>query len=145
MKGEMGMENTQAIIMQAIQEAAILTGSAMTPDLKAMAAKNIVNDFWFLHMDEILLALANGSKGLYGKIYGQINFAVIYEWINKYDQERQYILEGMHTVAKNSAGNNAERSPEPRVTKDIFLQAVDQKVQQRINAYKNKAEENEDY
>lgn len=127
--------------MKAINELCVLTNSDMVVDAKAMLANSIINDFWYMRIDEILLTLSDGMKKKHGEIYGQLNYQTIYGWFLKHDTNRDEHFYNQHEEKKNSFGNNADRSPEPKLAKDVFEQMVDQRVNYRIEKYKEASKE----
>lgn len=147
-KAELGEEITGALVTRAVAEACLMSGSKMEPALQAMIASSLINDYWHFKMDEIMFVLSEGVKGRFvepGKpaIYGQLNMQTIHQWMQTYDMERMNKIEGQHELNKSSWGNPSDRSPAPRLAKDIFQEAVDQRVEKRIDAYKEKIRENE--
>jgi len=52
-------------------------------------AANIMQDWWFLRVEEILYCFAQGQKGKYGKVSYGVDKTVLYNWLTIYDtQER---------------------------------------------------------
>lgn len=145
---ELGEEVTASYIIKSLAEACILTTSNLHPQAQAMIAKQLLHEYWHFKMDELFLVISEGIKGAYAEpdkpaIYGQLNIQTIFDWFRKYDSIRQDKIFYEHEIKKNSSGNQADRLPEPTLAKDIWQQAVDQKVEQRIDAYKKKAEGNQ--
>lgn len=140
-RAELGEAALTTIVMKAINELCVLTNSDMVVDAKAMLANSIINDFWYMRIDEILLTLSDGMKKKHGEIYGQLNYQTIYGWFLKHDTNRDEHFYNQHEEKKNSFGNNADRSPEPKLAKDVFEQMVDQRVNYRIEKYKEASKE----
>ncbi len=105
------------------------------------ASMRIITEYWFLRLEEIVLCIHRCKEGRYGKSYGKLSLENIFDWFNKYDQERTRIIDNGHEELKNSTFSNHDRSPDARLARDIFSQAVDQKVQLRIDAYKKRSED----
>jgi len=145
---ELGEEITASYIIKSLAEACILTSSNLHPQAQAIIAKQLLHEYWHFKMDELFLVISEGIKGAFAEpdkpaIYGQLNIQTIFDWFRKYDSIRQDKIFYQHEIKKNSAGNQADRSPEPRLAKDVFEDSVDAKVKIRIDAYKRKAEDNQ--
>ena len=50
-------------------------------------AKNIVQDYPLLSLEDINLLLLNGSKSKYGMVY-RFDISIIFDWIQKYEEEK---------------------------------------------------------
>lgn len=48
----------------------------------------IVDDFYYLNVEDFKLCFNNAKRGRYGKVYDRIDGNTIYEWLNKYSTER---------------------------------------------------------
>lgn len=59
-----------------------------TPDAITGIAKMIMDEFWMMKLDEIMLAFKRGISGRYGKIFGQLSLNVFFDWIHAYNQEQ---------------------------------------------------------
>ncbi len=140
---ELGRSFLSILFVKAINEVSVMSGSQMSADAKVMLSDSIMNQFWYLKVDEVLLVLRNGLNNQYGLNNKNLNAQIILDWFNRHEQDRDELFYNTHLELKNSSGNQSDRSPEPRLAKDIFQESVDQKVQQRIDAYKRKVEENE--
>lgn len=101
----------------------------------------MVADYWYLRVDEVLMVLNRGLKGYYGMSNKNISAQVIFDWFNRHEAERNGHFYDQHMEKKNGFGNNSDRSPEPRLAKDVFEQMVDQRVNYRIEKYKDAAKE----
>ena len=142
-KTEIGEERTAKIIFSLLDELRIALSIEKTneSDIRLIdASMRIMNEFFFLKLEEIVLCIHRCKEGRYGKSYGKLSIENIFEWFDKFDAERIGRIDAEHEHTKHAIANPADRSPEPKLAKDIFEQSVDQKVKQRIDAYKNKAE-----
>ena len=54
----------------------------------AVTIKMIADDFYYFNTEDFKLCFDNAKRGKYGKIYDRIDGNVIYEWLQKYSQER---------------------------------------------------------
>lgn len=77
-----GTVAVDAVLILALNEVFSLTTSPVT-DLSGMAAM-IRKNFALLRFEEILFALNKGINGGYGKIYGNLSYQQISEWITAY-------------------------------------------------------------
>lgn len=48
----------------------------------------ITEDFYYFNIEDFKLCFNNAKRGLYGKIYDRIDGNIIYEWLQKYSEER---------------------------------------------------------
>ena len=62
-------------------------------------AKNIVQDYPLLSLEDINLLLVNGTKGIYGQIY-RLDISIIYEWIRSYEEQKAQYVEENYPVEK---------------------------------------------
>lgn len=92
-------------------------------------------------LEEIIYAMQKGLKGGYGKVYNKFNAEVINGWLDQLYAEKMAIINDRHQNNKWSDANRSDRSPEPVLARTVFDRLVDDKVNQRITAYKRKVEE----
>lgn len=138
---EFGSDFVAGLIIKAINEICTLTNTTMTKDAIYLVADTLTNDLWHLRIDEVLMVFRNGFKGVYGFSNKNFNAQTVFEWFAKHEADRENYLFNIHEEKKNSFGNNADRSPDPKLAKDVFEQMVDQKVNFRIEKYKEAAKE----
>jgi len=119
----------------------MLLNSTIDADMKTVYAEMLMNDKWYLRVDEVLMVLARGAKGYYGVSNKNLNMEVVFSWFEKHEQERNGIFYSDHESKKHGDLNPNDRSPEPKMIKEVFDQAVDAKVEMRIEKYKEKARE----
>lgn len=48
-------------------------------------ADDIISDFWYLRLNEVVFACKKGVSGGYGKGYSKVDKETIFEWINSYN------------------------------------------------------------
>ena len=67
---------------------ALTLSSANAEQLMAMAVQ-IRTNFWMLKFEEVMFALNKGINGGYGKIFGNLSYVQLAEWLNTYlDEDR---------------------------------------------------------
>lgn len=67
----------------------------------------IIDDFYYLNIDDFKLCFNNAKRGVYGKIYDRIDGNVIYGWIAQYAQERACFCESIDD--RNKTSDTSER------------------------------------
>lgn len=91
-KKEVGQDTLIVIMSEVIRRAYRLSGVEQDPEIIIDIASEIVSNFWYAKIQEIILGIKNGMSGKYGKMYGKLNYIIIAEWINNVITERvQYI------------------------------------------------------
>lgn len=113
----------------------------MTADAIIMVADTLTNDLWHLRIDEVLMVFRNGFKGVYGFSNKNFNAQTVFEWFQKHESDRDEHFYNNHLEKKNSIGNPGDRSPDAKLAKDVFEEMVDQRVNYRIEKYKDAAKE----
>lgn len=80
---------TRAMIVSIITDLALSfnVGANMNQDQVAETVDDIIQDFYFLKLDDLKLCFKNGKRERYGKIY-RIDESVILSWLDKYVEER---------------------------------------------------------
>lgn len=63
-------------------------GKTMGQNQLVSTIRLIVEDFYYLKIEDFKLCFNNAKKGKYGKIYDRIDGNIIYDWINQYSLER---------------------------------------------------------
>ncbi len=53
-----------------------------------MCAQMILEKMWMYSLEDVQIALDNGSCGFYGPIFNKLDPSVVFEWLGKYEQER---------------------------------------------------------
>lgn len=48
----------------------------------------IIEDFYYFNIEDFKLCFNNAKRGKYGKVYDRIDGNIIYEWLQKYSEER---------------------------------------------------------
>ena len=52
-------------------------------------AEGIIEDFWYLRIEDIRLCFRRAKNGLYGNVYERLDSNTIYSWLNRYDAEEK--------------------------------------------------------
>ena len=66
-----------------------LTLSPINADQLTAMAVQIRTNFWMLKFEEVMFALTKGINGGYGKIFGNLSYVQLAEWLNTYlDEDR---------------------------------------------------------
>lgn len=73
----------------------------------ADTVKMLVEDYYYLNIEDFKLCFSNAKKGRYGKVYDRVDGSMIYEWVDTYARER--ISAAMEMDDKNKEGSYGER------------------------------------
>lgn len=103
---------TLAVLIQACGELIKKTASAETCSASDLA-NTILNTFWHLKIDEIVLVLHWGVMGRFGKLFGKLNEMTVIEWFNQYDEKRDKQIEDKNNSKKNELAGSGVRSMTP--------------------------------
>lgn len=68
-------------------------GKTMNESQIVSTAQGIQEDYYFLKPSELKYCFDNGKKGRYGQLYDRIDQSIIFDWIEKYLEERIGICE----------------------------------------------------
>ncbi len=63
-------------------------GKTMGQEQIVQTIRLITEDFYYFNIEDFKLCFNNAKRGLYGKIYDRIDGNIIYEWLQKYSEER---------------------------------------------------------
>ncbi len=55
----------------------------------------IIDDFYYLNIDDFKLCFNNAKRGVYGKIYDRVDGNIIYGWISQYAQDKHCYCESI--------------------------------------------------
>lgn len=95
-------------------------------------AYQVQNSFRNLKFDELIYSIKNGIEGRYGKIYGQFNYIVLNEWLEKSYQEFISFRDNKHLDQKQllTFGSSDRTIDEkPKAINEFF-------IQEEINKFK---------
>lgn len=63
-------------------------GKTMGESQVVSTIRLIVEDFYYLNVEDFKLCFNNAKRGRYGKVYDRVDGNTIYEWLNRYSVER---------------------------------------------------------
>lgn len=55
----------------------------------------VIEDFYYLNIEDFKLCFNNAKRGLYGKIYDRVDGNIIYGWISRYAEDRANVCESI--------------------------------------------------
>lgn len=140
-KTESGEMVTVALISKLIGEVCKYVNTSMDAGTIMMSSRMILQKYWYLKMEEIMLIFRDGVFGKYGKIYGQLTFSTLAEWIEKHDEERGIYFENNHLTNKsNLNGSDHNRTNEPTLT-NMFQDMVNDEANRKVNFILKKRED----
>ena len=73
----------------------------------ADTVKMLVEDFYYLNIEDFKLCFSNAKKGRYGKVYDRVDGSMIYEWVDTYARGRMSVA--MELDDKRKEGSYGER------------------------------------
>lgn len=87
---EFGEQSLHAILVIILNDVIkfFSTGKTMGQEQLVSTIRLIVEDFYYFNVEDFKLCFNNAKKGKYGKIYDRIDGNIIYEWLQKYSEER---------------------------------------------------------
>jgi hypothetical protein len=95
----------------------------------ALTAELILEDYYYLRVDELQVCFRMAMKGEFGPLYNRIDGQVFFEWIRKFMTKRQAVSERINTN-QQSSNNIYEMFQHPQVV-DAIHQAADKlKIEQ---------------
>jgi len=89
----------------------------------ALTAELMLEDYYYLRVDELQVCFRMAMKGEFGPVYNRIDGQVFFEWIRKFMTKRQAISERIN-LEKQSTNNIYEMFQHPQVV-DAIQQAAD--------------------
>jgi len=101
----------------------------MNPQQLMLTAELIMEEYYYLRVDEFRICFRMAMKGEYGPIYNRIDGQVFFEWIRKYFSKRDAVTNRM-VKDQQSSNNIYEMFQHPQVV-DAIQQAADKlKIQE---------------
>jgi hypothetical protein len=95
----------------------------MTPQQLMLTAELIMEEYYYLRVEEFRICFRMAMKGEYGPVYNRIDGQVFFEWIRKYFTKRDSVTARM--VKDQQANNNIyEMFQHPQIM-DAMQQAAD--------------------
>lgn len=86
---ELGEMHARAILVMILTDTALFfnTGQNMNQDQIAQLTELILDDYYYLKIDDLKLCFKNAMKGRYGQVF-RMDGSVILSWLEKYTEER---------------------------------------------------------
>jgi hypothetical protein len=89
----------------------------------ALTAELMLEDYYYLRVDELQVCFRMAMKGEFGPVYNRIDGQVFFEWIRKFMTKRQAISERIN-LEKQGSNNIYEMFQHPQIM-DAMQQAAD--------------------
>ena len=101
----------------------------MTPQQLMLTAELIMEEYYYLRVEEFRLCFRMAMKGEYGPVYNRIDGQIFFEWIRKYFSKRDAVTDRM---VKNQQSNNNiyEMFQHPQVLEAIHQTADKLKIEE---------------
>jgi len=108
-------------------------GKTMNAEQIKLTAEYIAEDYYFLKPEELKYCFAQAQKGVYGKIYDRIDTSIIFEWFDKYIEER------MGSVEKNNQNKTNEFKSQDykNASSQTILPALKEVVENKKKVHQN--------
>jgi hypothetical protein len=101
----------------------------MNPHQLMLTAELIMEEYYYLRVEEFRLCFRMAMKGEYGPVYNRIDGQIFFEWIRKYFSKRDAVTNRM-VKDQQSSNNIYEMFQHPQVV-DAIHQAADKlKIEQ---------------
>jgi hypothetical protein len=101
----------------------------MNPQQLMLTAELIMEEYYYLRVEEFRLCFRMAMKGEYGPVYNRIDGQIFFEWIRKYFSKRDAVTNRM-VKDQQSSNNIYEMFQHPQVV-DAIHQAADKlKIEQ---------------
>lgn len=91
-----------ALILKIIEDCCRYVPNEFSKNDMALFAENIHREFWGLNIDDIVLCFRQAINGHYGKVYGNLSYIQIAEWLNDYWTEKLKYYEGKDAQFKET-------------------------------------------
>ena len=93
-KKEAGEVIAKTILVEALTDLVMLfnIGKTMNPPQIIQTIDLILQKYWYLRLTELKYCFNQAKMGAYGKVYDRIDGAIIFEWIEKYIEERKELI-----------------------------------------------------
>lgn len=91
-------EGLRLVLMAGVGDALSVFGfkaDEMPEAVLEFVVENIIETYWYLHIEDIAIVFKNACRGRYEKLYGRLDGSVILSWFAAYDRERNAYLENM--------------------------------------------------
>lgn len=89
-KKEYGQQSLQALMVIVLNDVIKFFNVGKTMNLEQLVQTIllITEDFYYFNIEDFKLCFNNAKRGKYGKVYDRIDGNIIYEWLQKYSEER---------------------------------------------------------
>lgn len=143
----------KALIIHALTDLDLFlnVGKSFSEQQVAQTADLILQDFKHLKIEDIKLCFNNAKKGYYGKVYDRIDGQIVFEWLNKYSNERADVAEQVsiksHAQLKKGEFEPGEINPEGQKKVVEVLKSVIENVnvENKKEPKKREMSENQKY
>lgn len=121
------------MLMRAIRETCVLSGTTLDADTISIFAEQLIINFPQYRFEEIVMALRNGVNGKYKAdkqqsiIFGELKYTDLTNWINEYDAERE-----RYFVDKRIKESAADKSN----VREGFLNMPQHELEKLANVFK---------
>jgi hypothetical protein len=90
----------------------------------AITSDLILEDFYYMQLDDLVVCFRNAIKGRYGKIYNRIDPSIVIAWLKQYANDRANIADDIsYKEHKNRA---LQETPSPGgITRQEYLQKLE--------------------
>ena len=95
----------------------------------ALTAELMLEDYYYLRVDELQVCFRMAMKGEFGPVYNRIDGQIFFEWIRKFMTKRQAISERIN-LEKQSNNNIYEMFQNPQVIEAIQQTADKLKIEE---------------
>ena len=87
---EYGEQSLQAILVIILNDVIKFfnVGKTVGQEQLVQTIRLIIEDFYYFNIEDFKLCFNNAKRGFYGKVYDRIDGNIIYEWLEKYSEER---------------------------------------------------------
>jgi len=99
---EKGNKFATGILTKLISELCRYIPNEFNENDKVLFAENIHREFWDLKIDDIVLCFKQAINGHYGKVYGNLSYIQISEWLHDYWTEKLKYGEGKDAQFKET-------------------------------------------
>ena len=115
-KNELGDGMAVAMIVKLLNELKAFVPNSLSKDDLNLYAEMIVQNYWYLTIQDIALTFKKGINGDYGKVYGDLKYSHLAEWITAYWGNYSQVAESDNTQHREEARvrNDHFKSLEPK-------------------------------
>ena len=112
---EIGSVHVDIATINLLGQIFALTLSPVNAEQLMAIAVQIRTNFWMLKFEEVMFALNKGINGGYGKIFGNLSYVQLAEWLNTYlDEDRLSAVTDMR-IKENSQHTSGKADVDPSI------------------------------